>query len=61
MEPIREALALEDPFVVESGGAAYVPRGYFEENVGVRDTSGRYDVRRRGTPYEELVVAIEGG
>ena len=45
IEPIREALGLEDPFVVENGGAAYIPRGAFEEAVGVLDFFGT--VRRR--------------
>jgi mannosyl-3-phosphoglycerate phosphatase len=60
IEPIREALGLEDPFVVENGGAAYIPRGTFEETVGKRDTSGRFDVIRWGTPYEEVVAILDG-
>ena len=59
IEPIREALGLEDPFVVENGGAAYIPRGAFEAAVGVRDSSGRYDVVRWGTPYEQVVATLE--
>jgi mannosyl-3-phosphoglycerate phosphatase len=59
VEPIREELGVEDPFVVENGGAAYIPRGTFEETVGKRDTSGRFDVIRWGTPYEEVVAILD--
>lgn len=59
IEPLREALELEDPFVVENGGAAYVPRGTFEEDVGTPDTSGQYGVVRWGTPYDEVVSALD--
>jgi mannosyl-3-phosphoglycerate phosphatase len=59
IEPIREELGVEDPFVVENGGAAYIPRGTFEETVGKRDTSGRFDVIRWGTPYEEVVAILD--
>ena len=59
IEPIREALGVEDPFVVENGGAAYIPRGTFEETEGVRDASGRFDVVRWGTPYEQVVATLD--
>ena len=59
IEPIREALGLEDPFVVENGGAAYIPRGTFEVTAGVWDTSGRFDVVRWGTPYQQVVATLD--
>ena len=59
IEPLREALELKDPFVVENGGAAYVPRGTFSGEVGAPDASGRYDVVRWGTPYDEVVAAFD--
>lgn len=59
MEPIREALGIEDPFIVENGGAVYIPRGTFGESVGERDTSGRYDVVRWGTLYQELIATLD--
>ncbi len=59
IEPLREALELEDPFVVENGGAAYVPRGTFNEEIGALDASGRYDVVRWGTPYDEVVAVLD--
>jgi mannosyl-3-phosphoglycerate phosphatase len=59
IEPLREELALDDPFVVENGGAAYLPRGYLDEEVGTRDPSGSYDVLRWGTPYEEVVAMLQ--
>jgi mannosyl-3-phosphoglycerate phosphatase len=63
IEVLREAIGNEDPFVVENGGAAYIPRGYFERAVVGRerelDPSGRYEVIRWGVPYHELVAALD--
>lgn len=59
IEPIREALDVEDPFVVENGGATYLPRGLFEEPGGELDTSGRFDVVRWGIPYDEIVATLD--
>ncbi len=58
MEPLRAALGLADPFVVENGGAAYVPKGYFGKPVSRRDDGCRYEVMSWGTPYAELVIAL---
>lgn len=49
IDVIRASLGLEHPFVVENGGAAYVPRSYFE-GVG--------EVIRWGVSYQELVGAL---
>jgi mannosyl-3-phosphoglycerate phosphatase len=58
IEDLRGLLGIDDPFVVENGGAAYLPKGYFESAHGEKDASGRYDVLRWGVPYEELVDAL---
>jgi mannosyl-3-phosphoglycerate phosphatase len=47
-----------DPFVVENGGAAFVPDGYFPfalEDAGVRDG---YQVLEFGTPYARITAAL---
>ncbi len=49
MEVLREALGIEQPFIVENGGAAYIPEGYFEH--------GR-DVIEWGVPYSDLVSRL---
>jgi mannosyl-3-phosphoglycerate phosphatase len=49
MEVLREELGIEHPFIVENGGAAYLPRGYFE---------GGNEVIEWGVPYRDLVRAL---
>lgn len=57
-EFLREAMGIDHPFVVENGGAAYLPIGYFKETVGLKDSSGRYEVLSWGRPYEDVVAAL---
>jgi len=49
MEVLRETLGLEHPFIVENGGAAYVPEGYFEHS---------HDVIEWGVPYPDLIARL---
>jgi mannosyl-3-phosphoglycerate phosphatase len=58
IEELRRQLDIHDPFVVENGGAVYLPKGYFEGARGEQDVSGRFEVLRWGVPYEELVGAL---
>jgi mannosyl-3-phosphoglycerate phosphatase len=58
IEVLREKLDIQDPFIVENGGAAYLPPGYFPDTGGGRDVTGRYEVLCWGVPYEELVAAL---
>lgn len=57
MEVIREALRNTDPFVVENGGAVFVPPGTFPEV----DLPGRhgYQVLEFGLPHARLVEALD--
>jgi len=53
MEVWRRRLRNEDPFIVENGGAIYLPMGYFSSRVGsARDED--YIVSEFGKPYGEL-------
>jgi mannosyl-3-phosphoglycerate phosphatase len=55
----RERIGNTDPFIVENGGAIYVPRGYFRFPLaGTRRRDG-YDVIECGTPYAELVATLK--
>lgn len=54
VEPLRLRLGHEHPFVVESGGAAFIPFGYFKLNTcGERRDS--YHILEWGTPYQTLI------
>jgi mannosyl-3-phosphoglycerate phosphatase len=53
----RRRLSNHHPFIVENGGAVFVPAGYFGEPVSgaIRDA---YEVLEAGTAYAELVDAL---
>ena len=55
----RERLENRHPFVVENGGAIFVPRQYFPHPPkGTRRKARAYDVIEFGTPYPDLVAAL---
>jgi mannosyl-3-phosphoglycerate phosphatase len=55
IEAIQQELGIRHPFVCESGGAVFIPGGYFEFNVpGARDLAG-YEAVEYGRPYAEVV------
>jgi mannosyl-3-phosphoglycerate phosphatase len=56
----RLALANVHPFIVENGGAAFVPEGYFGPEPGFDKRDGGYGVLEFGRPYAELRRALEG-
>jgi mannosyl-3-phosphoglycerate phosphatase len=54
----RDRLENRDPFIVENGGAIFIPSGYFPFEIpGAVERDG-YDVIELGTPYAELVEAL---
>jgi len=55
----RRALANIHPFIVENGGAIFVPEKYFGEDVGYDKRDGGYGVLEFGRPYPELRRALE--
>jgi mannosyl-3-phosphoglycerate phosphatase len=55
----REKLGNTDPFIVENGGAVYIPRGYFPFPAPSVVSRGPYDVMEMGAPYEELVATLK--
>jgi mannosyl-3-phosphoglycerate phosphatase len=58
VESYRARLENTHPFVVENGGAIYVPRGYFPFPFDHACAVGPYLVRQLGAPYEEMVEAL---
>ena len=58
VEWLQQELGLRHPFVCESGGAAFVPAGYFEFAVpGARDLAG-YQAVEFGRPYAEVAGTL---
>jgi mannosyl-3-phosphoglycerate phosphatase len=58
VEFYRERLDNRDPFVVENGGAVYVPRDYFAFGFDHDRATADYLVIELGAPYETLVRAL---
>ena len=54
----RAQLANQDPFIVENGGAVYIPRGYFPFSVPAALHRGDYEVIELGAPYQVLLAAL---
>lgn len=54
----RRRLHNQDPFIVENGGAIYIPAGYFGAPVPGAASRGDYEVVEFGTPYVELVETL---
>jgi mannosyl-3-phosphoglycerate phosphatase len=54
MEPIRQRLDLHNPFIVENGGAVFVPQGFFEFPLERMRTRPPYQVMELGLPYHML-------
>jgi mannosyl-3-phosphoglycerate phosphatase len=59
MELIRQALGSADPFIPESGGAVFIPRGYFPFPIGSHAGRDRYCLILLGAPYAELTSALD--
>ncbi len=54
----RTRLDNHDPFIVENGGAVYVPLNYFPAAADAPPPRGRYHVFELGSPYAELRTAL---
>ncbi len=59
LEYWRGQLRLDTPFIVENGGAIYIPRHYFPFRPEGSTPRDGYDVIELGAPYRELVQALE--
>jgi mannosyl-3-phosphoglycerate phosphatase len=58
VEAIRCRLGNRDPFIVENGGALYVPDGCFPMEINTAVRRGGYAVIEFGGPYPELVQTL---
>jgi mannosyl-3-phosphoglycerate phosphatase len=58
VEAVRDQLGNRDPFIVENGGALYVPDGCFPFDLNTPARRGPYAVIEFGDPYPELVQIL---
>jgi len=58
-EAWRARLVNRHPFIVENGGAAFVPRGYFPFALPAAAARGDYTAIEFGDPYGSLVAALD--
>ena len=56
----RGLLGNEHPFIVENGGAVFVPANYFDFAVPSAVPHDRYLMLQLGTPYADLVESLRG-
>ena len=55
----RERLGNRHPFIVENGGAVFIPNGYFYTRLQVPCRKDNYDVFEFGEPYLHLVEVLQ--
>lgn len=53
-EVYRSELSITDPFIVENGGAIFIPKGYFPFDFNYSKESGHYLVIELGIPYDQI-------
>ncbi len=58
IEALHHMVGLRAPFIVENGGAIYIPEGYFSFPLEGALTRDHYCVIELGTPYAALVAAL---
>ena len=58
LELIQHELGISQPFICETGGAVFVPRGYFGFNVAPALDVAGYEVVEFGKPYTEVVASL---
>jgi len=55
----RLVLGNAHPFIVENGGAAFAPRGYFPFALPAAAARGDYSAIEFGDPYDSLVASLD--
>ncbi len=54
----RDQMGITDPFIVENGGALYIPEGYFPQAPRGSRRRGGYHVIEFGRPYADVVATL---
>lgn len=60
VEYYRKLLNNSHPFVIENGGAVYIPKNYFDFDFQFHRRTDDYFIVELGTPYSELIEAFCG-
>ena len=58
VEVVRAALGNRHPFIVENGGAIFIPEGYFPFSIDDAERRDGYDMIPLGDDYSELVRVL---
>jgi len=58
-EVYRQKLGIPDPFIVENGGAIFIPQGYFSFSFDYGKAWGGYQVIELGSSYAEIRRILE--
>jgi mannosyl-3-phosphoglycerate phosphatase len=58
IEYLREVTQVNDPYIVENGGAIYVPEGYFPFAIEGSVSRDGYAVMEIGEPYSKLIALL---
>jgi mannosyl-3-phosphoglycerate phosphatase len=58
-EVYRQQLNINDPFIVENGGAIFIPQGYFPFSFPYHKVVQNYFVVEFGTPYGRIRQALK--
>ncbi len=58
-ELYRKKIENKDPFIVENGGAIFIPRNYFDFEIKYDQIDGEYFVIKLGVEYEKLRKVLE--
>ncbi len=58
VEVLRRRLGNHHPFIVENGGAVYLPHGTFDFDFACQRRTDDYQVIELGTPYAELLAEL---
>lgn len=53
-EVYRRELKINDPFIVENGGAVFIPQGYFPFDFEYHRVKDGYQIIELGIPYHEI-------
>ena len=58
-EAYRRKLGIRDPFIVENGGAIFIPENYFSFPFDFHKVTPGYTTIELGTPYEQIREALK--
>ena len=60
VEALHDVMQLDEPFIVENGGAIYLPQRYWRDEISDARRFGRYRVVTLGRAYDEIRAFVSG-